>query len=77
MGGNKRVAPGAPGEKRPDACRLGISPSREQLAAVTAPLATQAECDRIRLAAEATLKRSYEHGLAVHLADLFQSRRSP
>lgn len=43
----------------------------------TQQLATQAECDRIRLAAEAKLKRDYEHGLAVHLAELFQSRRSP
>jgi hypothetical protein len=40
-----------------------------------APLATQQECGQIRLAAEATLKRDYEHGLAVHLAELFQSRR--
>jgi len=58
--------------------RLGIPPRREQLAAAATPqLATQVECDQIRLAAEAKLKRDYEHGLALHLADLFQSRRSP
>jgi len=45
------------------------------LAVPAKALATQAECDRIRAKAEATLQRDYEHGLALQIAEWVAERR--
>jgi ClpP class serine protease len=59
--------------------RLGSvsAPRREPVAAPAQALATQAECDRIRAKAEATLQRQIDHALAVKWAERFAERRSP